>query len=65
MKIRIATVVTARCTGDGGVGVGGDVPYPCIKGCWGVAMETSLCFPFLNYLAAGCQLETPDMFLPN
>lgn len=34
------------------------------KGCWGVAMVTPQCFPFPNYLAAGCQLETPKHIPP-
>lgn len=33
-----------------------------VEGCWGVAMGTPLCFPFSNYLAAGCQLDTSDTF---
>lgn len=30
---------------------------PPVKDAEGVAMETPQCFPFPNYMAAGCQLE--------
>lgn len=43
--------VRARCPGHGS-----PTGSPA-KGWRGVAMETLHCFPFPNYMAAGCQLE--------
>jgi len=54
MMVTIAAVATAVAAAS-----------LAIKGCWGVAMEISLCFLFSNYLATGCQLETPGTFPPH
>lgn len=47
-----AAAVRARCPGHGS-----PTGSPA-KGWRGVAMETLHCFPFPNYMAAGCQLES-------